>query len=80
MLPVFAALGGLATSALGYLAKNWQGAASFIYQYNKDRHLTGAQQEANAFTAEQNQKAMDFEASQAQQQMDFQREQQIQVA
>lgn len=53
------------------------------YQYQKDQHLTGAQREANAFTAEQaqkanefthaeNQAAMQFSAEQAQQQMGFQ--------
>ena len=47
---------------------------SLAYQIWKDQHLTGAQREANAFTAQQNQAAMDFEAGQARQQMDFQRE------
>lgn len=53
------------------------------YQAYKDSKLTGAQREANAFTAEQaekanefthqeNQAAMQFSAEQAQQQMDFQ--------
>lgn len=53
------------------------------YQVSKDQHLTGAQREANEFTAQQaekanefthaeNQAAMQFSAEQAQQQMAFQ--------
>lgn len=43
-----------------------------VYQMFKDQRLTGAQREANAFTADQNQKSMDFSAQQAKAQMDFQ--------
>lgn len=64
----------------------WNAIASLFstgYQMYKDSHLTGAQKEANAFTAQQaeraneftasqNQAAMDFSAQQAQQQMAFQ--------
>lgn len=42
------------------------------YEVYKDQHLTGAQNEANAFTAQQNQLARDFSAQQSQAQMDFQ--------
>lgn len=42
------------------------------YSVSKDQHLTGAQREANLFTAEQNAIARQFNASQAEQQMAFQ--------
>ena len=48
------------------------GAAGLAYDIYKDQHLTGAQREANAFTASQAQNAMNFEAQQAQNQMNFQ--------
>lgn len=64
----------LAIAAAGQAGEKLGSIGSFIYQIIKDQHLTGAQREANAFTADQNQKAMDFSASQTQAQMEFQRE------
>lgn len=45
---------------------------SLAYGFWKDSHLTGAQKEANAFTAQQNQQAMEFSHEEAQEQMAFQ--------
>lgn len=47
-------------------------ASQLAYQISKDQRLTGAEREANAFTAQQNQLARDFSAEQASQQMEFQ--------
>lgn len=62
------AVGSAASGALGSVG----GLLGLAYQYSKDQHLTGAQREANEFTAAQAQKAMDFEAAQSKAQMDFQ--------
>ena len=65
---MLAAIGQTANNAVSSVG----GLFGLGYQIYKDQHLTGAQREANAFTAEQAQKAMDFEAGQAREQMAFQ--------